>query len=95
MFGLWVRVFELLEERYEREAGKHLREEFRLAFASKKRQYGKLLMAAGRGSEARRQFWQSMRNSSNPSSMAKSVGLFLSSYMPSPLHPKWPLLYRQ
>jgi len=95
MFGLWVRVFELLEERYKMEAGRQLRKQFRIAFASKKRQYGKLLMAAGRDSEAREQFLQSAGDSSIPSSVAKSITLLLSSYMPSPLQPKWPPLYRQ
>jgi glycosyltransferase involved in cell wall biosynthesis len=95
MFGLWVRVFELLEQRYKMEAGRQLRKQFRIAFASKKRQYGKLLMAAGRDSEARKQFLQSAGNSSIPSSVAKSITLLLSSYMPLPLQPKWPPLYRQ
>jgi hypothetical protein len=67
----------------------------RLKFASKKRQYGKLLMAAGKAPEAREQFWQSMVKSLMPSSVAKSIALLLSSYMPSPLQPKWPPLYRR
>jgi hypothetical protein len=95
MFGLWVRVFELLELRYKREAEQQLRRAYRIAFASKKRQYGKLLMAAGKAPEAREQFWQSMVKSLMPSSVAKSIALLLSSYMPSPLQPKWPPLYRR
>jgi glycosyltransferase involved in cell wall biosynthesis len=94
MFALWVRVFELLELRYEREAGQQLRREFSVAFASRKRQYGKVLMAAGKAPEARKQFWQSTGKSIIPSSAAKSIALLLSSYVPSPLQPKWPPLYR-
>jgi glycosyltransferase involved in cell wall biosynthesis len=95
LFGNWVRVFELLEERYNMEAGGQLRKEFRIAYASKKRQYGKLLMAAGNSSEARRQFWRSIGTSSIPPSVAKSIAFLLASYLPSPLQPKWPPLFRQ
>lgn len=95
MFGLWVRVFELLEARYASEAGQQLKKEFRSAFASKKRQYGKLLMAAGKVSEARRQFWQSISKSVVPFSVAKSMALVLTSYMPSSIQPTWPPLYRR
>ena len=95
MFGLWVRVFELLELRYEREAELQLKREFRIAFASRKRQYGKLLMAAGRAREARQQFRQSIGKSGIPYSVTKSIALLLSSYMPSPLQPQWPPLYRR
>lgn len=95
MFGLWVSVFELLESRYEKEAGQQLKSEFRTAFASRKRQYGKLLMSAGKISEARKQFWQSTSKSIVPLSVTKSMALLLSSYMPSPMQPKWPPLYRR
>jgi glycosyltransferase involved in cell wall biosynthesis len=95
MFGLWVSVFELLESRYEREAGPRLRREFRIAFASRKRQYGKLLMSAGKVPEARKQFWQSTGKSTVPFSVTKSMALLLTSYMPSPMQPKWPPLYRR
>ena len=95
MFELWVRVFDLLELRYEREAGQPLRREFRISFASRKRQYGKLLMAAGKAPEARKQFWQSIGKSIMPFSVTKSIALLLSSYMPSLLQPKWPPLYRR
>jgi glycosyltransferase involved in cell wall biosynthesis len=94
MFGLWVRVFELLESRYERRAEPTLRRAFKIAFASRKRQYGKLLMAAGKEAEARKQFWQSIGRSAVPSSVAKSLLLVLTSYIPSSLQPEWPPLYR-
>jgi len=94
-FGNWVHVFELLEERYRNEAGEQLRKEFENAYASKRRQYSKLLMAAGKASEARNHLWRSIGNSSDPFSVAKSMALLFISYMPSPLQPKWPPLYRK
>ena len=93
-FGPWVNVFETLEERYERQTDRKLLEAFRMAFASKRRQYGKLLMAAGRISEARAEFWRSA-SSGAPRSMVKSLALLLASHMPSALQPRWPPIYRQ
>jgi glycosyltransferase involved in cell wall biosynthesis len=95
MFAPWVEVFRLLENRYREQAEKPLVREFELAFASRRRQYGKLLMAAGRAPEAREQFCQAKGNSSTPSSIAKSVGWLLASYLPGPLQPKWPPLRRE
>jgi glycosyltransferase involved in cell wall biosynthesis len=95
MFESWVRVFELLEKRYDREAGKKLRTEFRIAFASKRRQYGKLLMAADRTWEAKSQFLRAIWGCANPSSAAKSIALLLAALMPSRLQPKWPPLFRE
>jgi glycosyltransferase involved in cell wall biosynthesis len=94
-FGCWVNVFEILEECYERRADPKLLKAFKMAFASKRRQYGKLLMAAGRVAEARREFWRSAGDSRIPLSVAKSLGLLLASHMPSPLQPQWPPVYRQ
>jgi glycosyltransferase involved in cell wall biosynthesis len=94
-FGRWVNVFEILEAYYERRADPKLLRAFRMAFASKRRQYGKLLMTANRISEARREFWRSAGDSRIPSSVAKSIGLLLASHMPSPLQPKWPPTHRQ
>jgi len=95
MFAPWVDVFRLLEERYREQAEKPVLREFELAFASRRRQYGKLLMAADRAPEARKQFRQAMFNSLIPSSMAKSLAWLLASYMPQRLQPKWPPLRRQ
>jgi glycosyltransferase involved in cell wall biosynthesis len=93
--GNWVHVFELLQERYENGAEEQLRKVFANAYASKRRQYAKLLMAAGKISEARSHFFLSMRNSSDPSSVVKSMGMLFISYMPSALQPSWPPLYRE
>jgi glycosyltransferase involved in cell wall biosynthesis len=93
-FGRWVNVFENLEECYERQADRKLLQAFRMAFDSKRRQYGKMLMAAGRISEARAEFWRSA-NARAPLSLMKSLGLLLASHMPSALQPRWPPMYRQ
>lgn len=89
-FGLWVRVFDLLSDRYEKSADKNLLGAFELAFASKRRSYSKILMGVGRVEEARRQLSSSLRNSSNVVSRAKSLGLLGLSYLPRPLQPAWP-----
>ena len=95
IFGAWVRVFEILKERYERQEDPQLKEAFRAAFASKRRQFGKLLMAAGRTSEAREEFWRSAWDTRIPLSILKSMALLLASYVPLPLQPRWPPLYRE
>jgi hypothetical protein len=94
-FGCWVKVFEILEECYEKHDDPRLLNAFRMAFASKRRQYGKLLMTAGRVSEARAEFRRSAGNTRAPLSVAKSLGLLLASYVPSPLQPRWPPLCRR
>jgi glycosyltransferase involved in cell wall biosynthesis len=95
IFTLWVEVFQLLEERYQKQPRGDLLKAFRMAFASKRRSYGKILMGAGRASEARRQFWSSLGNASSPVSRAKSLALLLLSYMPPRLQPRWPPSYRE
>lgn len=94
-FGCWVKVFEILEECYEKQCDPKLLNAFRMAFASKRRQYGKLLMTAGRVSEARAEFFRSAGEATVPLSMAKSLALLLASYMPSPLQPRWPATCRR
>jgi glycosyltransferase involved in cell wall biosynthesis len=94
-FQMVVQAFESLERYYRDAADAKLLRAFNLAFAGKKRRYGKTLMGAGRISEARKQFLGSMNRSPNPASMAKSVSLFCLSYMPSLLQPRWPSGSRQ
>ncbi len=94
-FQMVVQVFELLERHYRDEADAKLLRAFNLAFAGKRRRFGKTLMEAGRVSEARNQFWSSMKRSPNPASMAKSASLLCLSYMPSLLQPRWPSSSRQ
>jgi len=89
-FGRWVNVFESLREDYRKQTDPELRKAFSMAFASKRRQYGKLLMAAERFKEARAQFWRSACEARSLASVGKSLGLLLSSYLPSFLQPNWP-----
>jgi hypothetical protein len=94
-FGLWVKVFQMLEERYRKAAKPDLLDAFTVAFASKRRQYAKFLMGAGNVSEARRQLCHSLGNSGGLLSMAKSIALLLLSYVPSRLQPNWPSSHRK
>jgi glycosyltransferase involved in cell wall biosynthesis len=89
IYALWVDVYRLLEGRYRKEAHETLMKAFRMAFASRRRQYAKLLMTAGRVSEARTELLRSLDNSHDPRSLARSLGLLLGSYAPSSLQPKW------
>jgi glycosyltransferase involved in cell wall biosynthesis len=95
IFGRWVNVFEVLQESYEKQRNPRLLEAFRMAFASKRRQYGKFLMAGGRVREARAEFWRSASNARVPSSVGKSLTLLLTSYLPQRLQPSWPPVQRQ
>jgi glycosyltransferase involved in cell wall biosynthesis len=94
MFGPWVNIFCALEQRY-RDTDEALKREFGRAFASRRRQYGKLLMAAGRESEAREEFRRSLGNSATPLSVAKSAWWLTASYMPRWLQPTWPSVRRE
>ncbi len=87
--GLALRSMEILESRYRSEAGSEMRNAFERAFASKRREFAKRLMSAGKTFEAQKQLWLSAGESSNPESIAKSFGLLLFSYLPAVLQPKW------
>jgi glycosyltransferase involved in cell wall biosynthesis len=63
---------------------------FNRAFASKRRQYAKYLMGAGKTAEARRQLLSSLAISGGASSAARSLGVLFSTYMPGRLSPRWP-----
>ncbi len=85
-----VQVFDLLDLQYREAGNASLLRSFQIAFAGKLRRYGKTLMGVGRLSEARQQFRRAMTQSLNPSSFAKSAFLLSLSYLPAPLHPRWP-----
>lgn len=89
-FKLWVEVFERLDLRYSSEGNAQLRRAFRIAFASKRRSYGKILMGAREIREARIHLRRSFRSTSDPVSKAKSLGLLISTYLPTSLQPEWP-----
>jgi len=66
---------------------------FRL-FASKRREYARVLMGVGEISEARKQLQLSFRNSINPSSVAKSMAWLFLTHLPGAFQPTWPKPYR-
>jgi glycosyltransferase involved in cell wall biosynthesis len=90
-----VDAFQLLDEHFRRRADPKLYRAFRDAWASKQRGYAKMLMGAGRKTEARGQLRNSLKNDSGASSIAKSVGLWFLTSMPAALQPKWPEPRRQ
>jgi glycosyltransferase involved in cell wall biosynthesis len=94
IYAKWVDVYKLLEVRYRDQAQDNLMKAFNIAFASRRRQYAKLLMTAGRPREAREQLVRSMSSSHHPRSLAKSLGLLLTSYLPSSLQPEWRPIHR-
>jgi glycosyltransferase involved in cell wall biosynthesis len=94
VYSALVEVFRILQDRYDRLGAADLLTAFRSAFASKRRTYAKLLMAAGRTAEARNQFRLSLRDSGAAVSRAKSLALLLLSYMPSRFQPSWPATTR-
>jgi glycosyltransferase involved in cell wall biosynthesis len=89
-YGLWVEVFEKLEALYDDRASVALQRAFQEAFASKRRQYAKLLLGAGRRAEGRLQLHRSISQNWRAESVAKSVGLLLASWLPGRLQPSWP-----
>jgi glycosyltransferase involved in cell wall biosynthesis len=89
-FGLWVKAFQTLEERYRKAAKPDLLDAFTAAFASKRRQYARFLMGVGNVPEARSQLCHSLGHSCGSLSMAKSIALLFLTYMPSQLQPRWP-----
>lgn len=92
--GYHVHLFELLEDRYGQLSDVNLTKEFRIAFASKRREYAKILMGANKVWEARRQLFLSLRNIGNPISISKSLALLFLTFMPAILQPTWPPSHR-
>jgi glycosyltransferase involved in cell wall biosynthesis len=90
-----VKAFQLVEEYYKNSTDLRLAAEFGKAFASKRRAYAKILLGAGRISEAHEQLRSSFRHSLRPNSLAKSFALLSLSYLPRQLQPIWPPAGRQ
>jgi glycosyltransferase involved in cell wall biosynthesis len=87
---LWLRVFELLEPRYNIQERPELRRAFRTAFSTKRRRYGRLLMGANKTQEGRQQFRLALRNSGSIGSLVRSIFWCGASYLPQSIQPKWP-----
>lgn len=71
-----------------------LRREFGKSFAHQKRVYAKLLMGAGRASDARHALTSALGLSRDPEPLFKSLGLLFETYLPTALQPTWPRIAR-
>ncbi len=87
--GLSVRAMELLGADYRGAKDAGMRATYRWALATQRREYGKVLMCAGRVAAARRQFLLAAGDFWQPASVVKSFGLLLFSCMPRSLQPQW------
>jgi glycosyltransferase involved in cell wall biosynthesis len=85
-----VRAMELLEPRFRQQPDLKLKRAFNRAFASQRREYGRVLMGTAQASKARKQLWFSMTHSCHPASVAKSFALLFLTCMPNRFQPKWP-----
>jgi len=93
--GRWVTAFERLEARYRQHESIALARAFSKYYASKRREYAKILLGVGRGPEARQQLTRSLGNCVRPGSLVKSTGIWLASILPKPLQPAWPSAVRE
>lgn len=95
--GLAARVhaFELLESRFRALKDIGRSSAFADAFASHRRSYAKYLLGAERLGDARTQLWCSTRNGLRLSSIAKSIGMLSSTYLPKAFQPVWPTTYQR
>jgi len=82
-----VRAFELLQSDYATVTNRTLQAAFGQSFAMKRRLWAKMLLETGEVKPARRQLFQSVRESSNPRSIFKSIALLMVSYLPNRLRP--------
>ncbi len=94
MFQRWVEVFSKLDSQYRAKATPEMIRVFRRAAASKRRGYAKLLIDAGRVSDARKQLTRSIRSSINLVSVAKSLALLSFTYAPRVKLLKWTAKFR-
>ena len=90
-----VQAFELLKDRYKELSDPRPSTAFRLAFASGRRHYARVLMAAGRVSDARRELLRSLRNCRKTASITKSLAWLFITYMPALLRPRLPSIRRE
>lgn len=88
--GSNVHALELLTNHYSDLQDKRLSKAFERAFASKRREYSKVLMGNDRWRDARTQLWLSIGNCFDPLSWAKSSSLLALSLLPRALQPSWP-----
>ncbi len=84
----------LLLERTELPRNPLLARNYHVASASLRRRYGKYLMGAGKTGEAREQIKTSMKIPAGGRSLAKSISLYLTTFVPRFLQPSWPATSR-
>ncbi len=89
-----VDALRLLWERYAVTADQKLLTAFKLALASKERQYAKVLIGVGRISDAREELKKALTRSLQPATFVKSLALLACTYLPVSLQPVWPSIYR-
>ena len=90
ILGLWVQAFERLESAYRNSGSPTLFNRFQFFYASKRREFAKVLLGVGDVRSARLQLKRSLSNCHNPDSLLKSSGLLMLSYLPTAMQPKWP-----
>jgi glycosyltransferase involved in cell wall biosynthesis len=95
LFSCISKAMEHLGNVYEEQADPELLRKFKVASASKNRQYAKLLMRAGNAAAARQQLRHSLAQCRYPFSFFKSLTLLTYTYLPTSLQPSWPSLSRQ
>jgi glycosyltransferase involved in cell wall biosynthesis len=93
--GLWVQAFERLESAYRNSGSLTLFNRFQFFYASKRREFAKVLLGVGDVRSARLQLKRSLSNCHNPDSLLKSFGLLMLSYLPTAMQPRWPAPRRQ
>lgn len=91
----WTIAFQRLEQRYRSHESRPLRRAFSFFYASKRREYAKVLMGLGRFQEARVQLWQSLQHCWAVESILKSLGLVALGTLPRRLQPAWPPAVRR
>jgi glycosyltransferase involved in cell wall biosynthesis len=85
-----IKSLELLRPYYAGVPDTDLRNEFKKAFASQRREFAKILMGTGRSPEARQQLRLSLKESSDFPTLAKSGVMLLLTCLPKRFQPTWP-----
>ncbi len=95
--GLRARVhaFELLEPYFRGLKENEWLDAFVEAFASHRRSYAKYLLGVGKIDDAREQLRRSVGSTLQFKSVAKSLGILTTTYLPKALQPTWPTTYRR
>ncbi len=73
---------------------RHFFRDLLLVHAARRRRYAKHLMGVMKPGMARQQIWLSLSRPGSPSSMIKSLGLYLVTWLPRSLQPEWPAQFR-